>query len=842
MNSALQELLRDYKRLFISIFNYFYRLVSPQMAFNFMLGAAAYYMLIFSAASIFSQANYSTGAYDVGLYDQGIWLLSRCMAPFTTIKGVILFGDHASFYSLLLVPFFWLVASINWLYLFQAILLALGAIPLFLYTRERLESSGLALAIGLSYLLYPALQNMNMENFHPESAAVFFVIMALYFMLRGNYRLFYPFVFLSVVGKEEIGVTFAFIGLYLIFYKKEMRHGLITLLIGMGWYLLASRVIMPICNGFNIFSSQPLVYSYWFQGLMNNLFNPAYYWSICTQPESFKYFFDLLLPLAFIPLLGFRVLVLAVPALLINLAGGGYLRSIGYHYNYVIIAVVFFALIEGLYYLRTKIPAAGQNKQPLFIIALLIAAFLGNNGLSQLPFFRHLTLLKSSYDWRSSDRVMIYNDGIKMIPPSARVSASYPLVPHLTHRREIYMFPNPFRAAVWNMWFREGKDLPSSREHVEYVIVDRNCHEPGDQRILDYLINSAYYKLIYQNDPVQILRAVKSDRPANNGANYIVYEPLPDLSINDDFSKKLRIKGQGVFSMLYFPDSNYYFRNLLGEEVPANERLVIELNGYFYLPADDNYAFDLQANGQSQLAIDGMLVTKGIRLSRGFHRYQIKYLSNQQKFGLRLILTPSNVKPYIISDRDLRASYSAVEFDSYIKQRAAERASLEAAIRRLPNLISNGGFEDMAGEVPRGWRIDCWQEKEAVCSYTADGRNYHAGKYSAKIEHKGLADSRWVQEVPLKPNTRYKLMGWIKTDRVADKGAGASLQIQDTPIRTEVISGTRDWTYVEVEFKTKLGQKQAKVACRLGDYGAVNTGTAYFDDISLKEALPPDNK
>ena len=49
-----------------------------------------------------------TSSFDVGLYDQGIWLLSRFEAPFVTLMGRNLFGDHASFILILLVPFYWI--------------------------------------------------------------------------------------------------------------------------------------------------------------------------------------------------------------------------------------------------------------------------------------------------------------------------------------------------------------------------------------------------------------------------------------------------------------------------------------------------------------------------------------------------------------------------------------------------------------------------------------------------------------------------------------------------------------------------------------------------------------
>src|SRR5947199_2031923 len=51
---------------------------------------------------------YGTSAFDIGLYDQGLWLLSHFKAPFVTLMGRNLFGDHTSFTLLLLVPLYWI--------------------------------------------------------------------------------------------------------------------------------------------------------------------------------------------------------------------------------------------------------------------------------------------------------------------------------------------------------------------------------------------------------------------------------------------------------------------------------------------------------------------------------------------------------------------------------------------------------------------------------------------------------------------------------------------------------------------------------------------------------------
>lgn len=70
-----------------------------------------------------------TSAYDFGLYDQGLWLLSRGEAPFVTLMGRNLFGDHTSFILLPLVPLYWLVDSTGLLFVVQAIVLGVGALP-----------------------------------------------------------------------------------------------------------------------------------------------------------------------------------------------------------------------------------------------------------------------------------------------------------------------------------------------------------------------------------------------------------------------------------------------------------------------------------------------------------------------------------------------------------------------------------------------------------------------------------------------------------------------------------------------------------------------------------------
>jgi hypothetical protein len=57
-----------------------------------------------------------------------------------------------------------------------------------------------------------------------------------------------------------------------------------------------------------------------------------------------------------------------------------------------------------------------------------------------------------------------------VLPPDAVVSAHYSFAPHIAHRTRIYTWPNPFRAAYWGKFDREGTRLPEAAS-VEYLFL-----------------------------------------------------------------------------------------------------------------------------------------------------------------------------------------------------------------------------------------------------------------------------------------------------------------------------------------------------------------------------------
>ncbi|MBN1818466.1 MAG: family 43 glycosylhydrolase, partial [Sedimentisphaerales bacterium] len=145
------------------------------------------------------------------------------------------------------------------------------------------------------------------------------------------------------------------------------------------------------------------------------------------------------------------------------------------------------------------------------------------------------------------------------------------------------------------------------------------------------------------------------------------------------------------------------------------------------------------------------------------------------------------------------------------------------------NPIRNDSFERGRNDQPAGWNTQTWGGSGQF-EYASVGRT---GSRSVKISSTSGADISWSQNIRVKPETEYRLVGWIKTDNV--RGArGALLNLHNIQsVMTPAVTGTKDWTKVECRFNTGAND-QIQINCLFGGWG-LSTGTAWYDDIELIE-------
>lgn len=157
--------------------------------------------------------------------------------------------------------------------------------------------------------------------------------------------------------------------------------------------------------------------------------------------------------------------------------------------------------------------------------------------------------------------------------------------------------------------------------------------------------------------------------------------------------------------------------------------------------------------------------------------------------------------------------------------------ALKAAPEKGPNLLANGNFEDGI----KGWELIAFGKKGTMA---IDTKELFVGKPTLRIDNIEGDHSFVRQILKGKPNTRYRLTGYIKTmnvEPVRESGKeGAVVMIGMVTDTSEPLQKTTPWTRVSVDF-TPEHPEEIRVGPSLGTYGRPVTGTAWFSGITLTE-------
>ncbi len=157
---------------------------------------------------------------------------------------------------------------------------------------------------------------------------------------------------------------------------------------------------------------------------------------------------------------------------------------------------------------------------------------------------------------------------------------------------------------------------------------------------------------------------------------------------------------------------------------------------------------------------------------------------------------------------------------------------LNKLVDTVATQLTNGNFENGFANFPVGWTIESWANYAKF--QWEDSAGIGGSRCVSIAVEQNKDDARWVQDIRLSPATKYKLTGWIKGENIALKegNVGANLCIMGTWTHTPSLSGTFNWTKMEVEFTTP-SDGEVHIGCRLGYWGSTVEGKAWFDDISI---------
>ena len=406
--------------------------------------AAVAYAVGFSYLTLIRYAAFEARALDMGNLHQTVWNTAHGQ-PFhmTNQPGVInRLSLHVEPILLPIALFYWLHDGPETLLVIQAVVVALGALPLFALAKLKLHNEWLALFFALAFLLNPSIQGANWLEFHPVTLAPTFLMAAFYYLIAGRIGWYSCFALLAASCKEEMGLLLFMVGLYALLFLRRYRTGLLTMIFALSWSLTAVLVIQQHFADGNIHWGR---YDYLGATPLDKVMG------LFTQPELvlmqvqragvLRYLQELLQPIGFTALLAPEVLVLALPSLAINLLADFPPMHQVYELIYVA-PLVPFVMVAGVMGVARVCQLIGRGRQRLATSAgwllsalALLAAFYAQQQAGYLPGGGNYRIFTVTDHHRQAAAI------IAQIPADAKVSAQDRLDPHVAGRQTVYIFP-----------------------------------------------------------------------------------------------------------------------------------------------------------------------------------------------------------------------------------------------------------------------------------------------------------------------------------------------------------------------------------------------------------------
>ena len=150
-----------------------------------LIAAIAAYAAGFAALSALRHEAFVTGRFDLGNMVQAVWSTANGdPLRMTSLRGdqISRLAAHVDPILVLFAPLWWIWPSPHMLLAVQAVVIALGAAPVFLLARKHLGSPRAALGFGLAYLLYPATGWLTLNEFHPVALATPLLLFAFWYL------------------------------------------------------------------------------------------------------------------------------------------------------------------------------------------------------------------------------------------------------------------------------------------------------------------------------------------------------------------------------------------------------------------------------------------------------------------------------------------------------------------------------------------------------------------------------------------------------------------------------------------------------------------------------------
>ena len=411
-------------------------------------------------------------------------------------------GTHFSPMLLALIPLVTLWGEIPALLITQTIALGMVALPLFWFARAQVGGS-LALVIAFLYFLSPALQYVNLYDFHEISLAAPLYALAAFFVLRSHYTGFFVSMGLAMLASEETALILVGFGVF-IFFLRSRKLGLLTIALGCFSCIALLMYVMPtFTQGVYLFVNRYTYLGKTIPEIASGIFaNPGKVLNVVATPEKLEYVSYLLIPLGLFPLAGIEVLFFSFPTFTyLLLSDYPAQTSIHYQYSAPLLPFLYFAAVVGVRRVmmppRSNTNANGAWEREKLARQIGIATLLMGAGIASYylfapgPLARQFDQAKFALDARDS----LGRSLAASIPQEGIVVTQSEWIAHLSDRIGIY-----------------NVEYPSVIRRADYLFVDKDrLWYKLRQGAWDFWLTNGYFQIVSEKDNFVVAKRTGSE-------------------------------------------------------------------------------------------------------------------------------------------------------------------------------------------------------------------------------------------------------------------------------------------------------------------------------------------
>ena len=356
----------------------------------------------------------------MGLYDQGIWQMSRLLPLYNTVKERFFWGDHLTLTLPLLAPLFWIWNNVRILLIFQALWISVSALAVYKLTLLRKLPHITALVVSIVYSLFYGIQYAVFFDFHPVVLGTGLVVWMCLFLEQKRKRLFWLSVILLLLTQENMGIALVGISLIYSFQSQFRKTAVILLVLGVVWTAMAGKIIAFL---------SPTGFQYWPQIPLNFM---TLLLRFIDNPEKRQVLFYTFSSFSFLWLLSpWAILAVLVDLSQYFITGPDFfpMWTAFKHHRIMLAPFVMLGTLDVLTKYR-------KRKTVVLVLTILIAigAFVQQQVL-HLP----LNKLSKRVYWQNEQWMEDDKRLISLVPKDASVATQQNFIPHLSHRKEIYI-------------------------------------------------------------------------------------------------------------------------------------------------------------------------------------------------------------------------------------------------------------------------------------------------------------------------------------------------------------------------------------------------------------------